>query len=734
MSIAADHSGVVPRVETEGDVNRLMLAVDGIHCAACVQRIERALTAEPDVVGARVNFTTRRLSLAWRGAPARATDFIDRLDDMGFTARPFDAGKLAAADAANDRRLMRAMAVAGFAAGNVMWLAISVWAGVFADMGPATRGLLNWVQALIALPAVVYAGMPFYSSAWHAVRSGRVNMDVPITVGVSLAAVMSLVQAIIGAEEVYFDAAISLVFLLLVGRFLDQRARGRARAAATHLLSLAVTEVTRVTADGRTEFVPIEAVRPGDHLLVAAGAKLPVDGIVYAGRSALDTSTLTGESVPATVGVGDQVFAGTINTGGALTIEAKAVGPDTVLAEIVRCMEAAEQGRARYVVLADRLAKLYVPVVHGLALITFLGWWLWPMHADWTVALLNAVAVLIITCPCALAIAVPAVQVTASGRLFKRGILLKSATALERLAEVDTIVFDKTGTLTEGRPELVDAAKVPAAALTLASGLAAASRHPLCLALRRAAGDVPALTGVVELPGDGLEATVDGRLVRLGRRDFAAPTAPEIDDGCAEMWLAGEGQAPVRLAFRDAPRTDAASVVAAVKRRGYRVALLSGDRPAAVAALADQLGITEWRAAQRPADKVAAIEALKAEGARVLMVGDGINDAPSLAAAHASMAPSAAADISRTTADVIFQGAGLDAVPATLDVSHRAQRLVVQNLVISLLYNATLVPLAVIGLVTPLIAAVAMSVSSLTVILNALRLGRAGKGTQTWTS
>lgn len=706
-----------------GDLNRLELAVDGIHCPACVQRIERALTAEPGVVNARVNFTTRRLGLAWRGAPARAEALVARLAELGFAARPFDAGRLAAADATQDRRLLRAIGVAGFAAGNVMWLAIAVWAGLFADMGAATRTLLHWVQALIALPAIAYSGMIFFASAWTALRSGRVNMDVPIAVGVVLTAAMSLVQTVIGADQAYFDAAISLVLLLLVGRYLDARARGRARTAAAHLLSLTVTEATRLAGDGRAEIVAIERVAVGDRLLVAAGGRIPVDGAVLAGRSDVDTSTLTGESVPVAVGPGEPVFAGTLNLGAALSVEARAIGRETVLAEIVRCMEAAEQGRARYVVLADRLARAYVPVVHGLALATFLGW-LGLGGAPWSVALLYAVAVLVITCPCALGIAVPAVQVAASGRLFRSGILLKTATALERLAAIDTIVFDKTGTLTEGRPELV-AGALPPALLALASGLAASSRHPLCLALRRAAPAAPARPGVIERPGDGLEAMVEGRVVRLGRRGFAAPVADEPDDGRSEMWLTVIGRGSWRLAFDDAPRADAAATVAALHRH-YRVILLSGDRPAATAALARRLGIAEWRAGQRPADKVRAIEALATQGRQVLMVGDGINDAPSLAAAHASMAPAAAADISRTAADVVFQGGALAAVPTTLRVARRAQHLVRQNLAISLAYNVTLVPLAVAGLVTPLLAAIAMSVSSLTVILNALRVGRGG--------
>jgi Cu2+-exporting ATPase len=406
-----------------------------------------------------------------------------------------------------------------------------------------------------------------------------------------------------------------------------------------------------------------------------------------------------------------------MNLGGPLKLEVTATGEDTLLAEIVRLMECAEQRRARYVVLADRVARLYAPAVHGLALATFLGWLL-IVGAPWQLALLHAVAVLIITCPCALGLAVPAVQVIASGRLLRGGILLKSATALERLAQVDTVIFDKTGTLTLGRPTLDFREPVDLTSLMLAASIAAASRHPLARALVAAAPDVPVAHGVVEVPGSGLrwgEAKLGNRAF-CGISDAAEATAPEL-------WLARPDHAPVRFPFTDEVRSDASAVVAGLRSRGLAVELLSGDRAPIVAAVAQKLGIDDWRAACTPADKTARLEAMAAAGRRVLMVGDGLNDAPALASAHVSLSPSSAVDISQNTADAIFQGDQLRPVAEVIDVAGRADRLIRQNLGLALAYNLLAVPLAVLGFVTPLIAALCMSGSSLLVVGNALRVG-----------
>lgn len=700
---------------------RLNLMVEGVHCGGCVRRIERRLQAEADVAEARLNLTTRRLVVAWEGAVARGGELVGLIEAMGYRALPFDPDRLASGEARTERELLHCMAIAGFAAANVMLLSVSVWAGHATGMGQATRDLLHWFSALIALPAIVWCGRPFFCSAARALAAGGTNMDVPISVGVTLTAAMSLHETFVGGPHAYFDAAVALLFFLLVGRYLDHRARGRARHAVERLMALGQSPVNVQSDDGTTRVLPPEQVRTGMTVLVAAGERIGVDGRVVTGRSELDTSLITGETLPARVGPGDPVFAGTLNLGGPLSLEVGATGEGTLLADIVRLMEVAEQRRGRFVAIADRVARLYTPVVHLLALGTFLGWLLLA-GAVWQHALLIAVAVLIVTCPCALGLAVPAVQVIASGRLLRQGILLKSATALERFARVDRILFDKTGTLTLGRPELVDRAALDADALRVAATLAGASHHPLARALVRAMPGVPVAAGVREVHGQGLAlATRDGE-IRLGRRGFAAEVAEDERAG-PELWLARPGHLPLRFAFEDRLRADALAVVAELRRRGFAVELLSGDRAPTVAAIADALRIAEWRAGCTPDAKCARLAELDAAGHRTLMVGDGLNDAPALAAAHASISPSSAVDISQTAADAVFQGERLAPVLELLATARRSERLVRQNFALAFVYNALAVPVAIAGLVTPLLAAIFMSASSLVVVGNALRLG-----------
>ncbi len=707
-----------PYIGCEDGRSTLHLMVDGVHCGGCVQRIERALMADPAVERARVNLTTRRLIVTWRGPADIASRLAGKVTALGHTVVPYDPEKLAGGDVAAEKQLLVAMGVAGFAAGNVMLFSISVWAGQFQGMGAATRDLLHWFTALVALPAIAFAGWPFFGSALAALRHGRTNMDVPIALAVLLAAAMSLSETIQGGAHVYFDSAIMLLFFLLVGRYLDRRARGVARSAAERLLALDSGSLTVLDPDGRARPVPHARLRAGMILLAAAGERIGADGRIAAGESEVDTSLISGETLPRQVGPGDPVFAGTLNLAVPLRIEVTAVGEGTLLAEIVRLMELAEQRRARYVVLADRVARLYAPVVHGLALATFLGWVL-SMGAAWQVALLYAIAVLIITCPCAMGLAVPAVQVIASGRLLSRGVLLKSATALERMARIDTVVFDKTGTLTDGRPSLDGPVAVDA--LHLAASLAGASRHPLARALCRALPGVPVADAVEEVAGQGLRAGD----VRLGSRRWCG--IAEGEGAGPELWLTRPDAPAVRFAFRDQLRTDAAAVVAALRGRGLEIALLSGDRRPVVAGVAQALGIERWQAGCTPADKAARLEQLAAEGRRVLMVGDGLNDAPALAGAYVSLSPSTAADVSQTVADAVFQGERLQPLLELLRVAGRADRLIKQNFSLALAYNVITIPLAIAGLVTPLVAALCMSASSLVVVGNALRL-RIGAG------
>jgi len=709
------------RLEVDGG-QCLHLMVDGLQCAACVWLIETALGRQSGVVQARLNMTTRRLTLRWNPAETDANAVVGTVTQLGYRAVPFDPDRLGGAQAKTEKELLRAMAVAGFAMGNVMLLSVSVWAGYSQGMGTATRDLMHWISALICMPAIAYALRPFARSAFGALRRGRTNMDVPITIGVLLATGMSLFETMNSGLHAYFDGAVMLLFFLLIGRYLDQRARGRARSAAEQLLGLRANAVTILREDGTSAVVTPEQVSPGTVILVATGERVPVDGRVLDGVSDLDTALITGEAVPGSVRPGDQVFAGMLNLTAPLRLTVTAVGEGTLLAEIVRLMEVAEQGRAKYVAVADRVSRLYAPVVHVAALSTFAAWTL-IVGAPWQVALMNAVAVLIITCPCALALAVPVVQVIASGRLMRQGTLLKNATALERLAVIDTVVFDKTGTLTEGRPTpQLDG--VDPEDLRLAVSLAGASRHPLARALASALPGVPVAVGVREIPGAGLEWDGADGVIRLGSRRFTGAPDDTLDAGGPELWLARPGAAPRRIVFLDAPRLDAAAVVAALKARGLDIRLLSGDRRGAVAAVAERLGIADWRAEQTPADKTAALDELAGQGRRVLMVGDGLNDAPALAAASVSMSPSTAVDVSQTTADVVFQGRMLRPIVESVEVARRSGRLVKQNFAIALLYNLCAVPLAMAGLLTPLLAALAMSSSSLIVILNALRLAR----------
>jgi P-type Cu2+ transporter len=693
----------------------LSLMVDGLHCAACVWLIESALKRQAAIVEARVNLTTRRLYLRWRGGIDGAAPLVALVRALGYRAVPYDAARVTALAGEEEARLLRALAIAGFAAGNVMLLSVAVWSGITGDMGTATRDLLHWVSALIALPAVVLGGQPFFRSAWQALKHRRTNMDVPISVGVVLTSAMSLYETIVSGPHAYFESVVMLLFFLLIGRYLDLRARGRARSAAQLLVTVAAQPAAVIDAEGKMRRISGAAVAVGDQVLVAPGERVPVDGRVVSGCSSVDKSLIDGESAPADIAAGDAVLAGMINLTAPLRLRVAATGERTFLAEIVRLMEAAEQGRARLVVLADRVARLYAPAVHGLALGTFAGWLL---VAPWQQALLNAVAVLIITCPCALGLAVPAVQVIASGRLMRRGILLKSATALERLAMVDTVVFDKTGTLTVGRLAL-DAPGVASDRLRLAAGLAAASRHPLSEALRRACPDAAAIDGVTEHRGAGLSVGC----VRLGSRSFCG-IASSAEDDQPELWLAAPGESPARFGFRDELRDDAAAVIDQLKRAGVRVILLSGDGAPVVEAIARHLGIVDWRAEQSPTEKHAALAALTAQKRKALMVGDGLNDAPALAAAFVSMSPATAVDVSQTAADVVFQGRSLKAVSETISVARRSQRLVSENIALAVIYNALAVPLAMGGLVTPPLAALAMASSSLIVLGNALRLHR----------
>lgn len=697
------------------------LVVEGVSCASCIAKIEHGLAAVPGVAAARLNFTTRRLHVA-HDATLDEAAVIAAVRRIGFAAHA-----LAEQDAGpnESRRLARALAVAGFAAMNVMLLSVSVWSG--AD--GATRTLFHWLSALIALPAVAYAGRPFFDSAWRALRAGRTNMDVPISVGVVLTCAVSLYETAIDGAHAYFDGAVMLLAFLLAGRLLDSLMRERARDSVASLLHRLPATVRVLDDDGALRDLPVALVAPGMRVLVPAGDRIGVDGVVEHGSSDIDRSIVTGESLPEPVDAGGAVLAGTFNLTSPITVRVTAAASDTVIADIARLMDAAGQHKSLYVRIADRAARLYTPAVHLLAALSFAGWVI--VGAGWHDALLIAVAVLIITCPCALGLAVPVAQVVASGALMRRGILVRDGAALEKLAGVDTVLLDKTGTVTLGELVPVDGLPVDAGQRRILLTLALATRHPHARAIAQRLEQDGVLPVIAqewrEQVGCGVELIADGVRARLGRQDWACPDAAVAGDADAvSTCFAIESGPSYRILFADALRPDAVEAVARLGQLAATVEFVSGDSPHVVGPLAEALGIAA-RARMSPADKHEAVRGLEQAGHHVLMVGDGVNDGPALKSASVGMAPSAASDVGRQAADVVFFGERLMPVPVAIVAARRTMRVVRQNFALAIGYNIVAVPLAILGYVTPLVAAVAMSGSSVLVIANALRLKGAAR-------
>lgn len=706
--------------DNEKGQHSLSLLVGGVHCAMCIQKIESCLVQQPKVSEARLNFSTGRLNIVWNGATEQANDFVSNVRSLGYTVSPYNPDAEKNSMENENRFLLMCIGVSGFAMGNIMLLSVGLWTTTVETMGFATRELLHAISGLIAIPAVIFAGRPFFNSALAVLRKGQTNMDVPISLGLILACAMSVFETIRGAEHTYFDSAVMLMFFLLIGRYMDFRARKSARSAASDLIQ-SLSGFATILEDGKPRRILIRDLREGMQILVSTGESFPADSVIETGESTIDTSLITGETLPRAVQVGDVVYAGTINQSAPLTLRVSKAAEDSLLADVVRLMEKAEQGQAKYVRLADRVSKLYTPVVHILALSAFILWWGF-LGAAWQDALMIAVTVLIVTCPCALGLAVPVVQVLASGVLMKRGVLVKSGDALERLAVIDTILFDKTGTLTVGKPQLINDATPEN--LQLAASLATHSKHPLSVALSNAyQGESLTLTDVKEVSGKGLEAQYQGQLVRLGSRSWiGVENAAQSND--LEIWLSVGGQSPVPFHFKDQLKQDARETVSRLQNHGLNVTLLSGDRQNVADVIAREVGITSVFAEQTPIDKYNQLEQIKSAGHKVLMVGDGLNDAPVLAAADVSMAPGTAIDMAQNAADIVFMGDKLSPVSYTHQIAKLTQTLVKQNFAISIIYNFIAVPAAFCGIITPMLAALAMSGSSLIVIANSFRLRR----------
>lgn len=686
--------------------------VPGIRCAGCIAKIERELPKIAGIDSARVNFSAKRVAI--RHEPTLdESDLGEALLRLGFEAQAIADNPLAS-DEREAKQLFRALAVAGFGMMNIMLLSISVWAGAEG----VTKDLFHWLSALIALPVVAYSGKPFFASALMALRYRRTNMDVPISIGVLLATGLSLYETATGGEHAYFESAVMLLFFLLCGRALDAAMRGRTRAGIGALLGRMGKSASVIGPDGSTRRLPAEQLEAGMLVLVASGEALAADGVVEEGRSTIDNAMLTGESTPEAVAEGDAVHAGAVNLSAPLRLRLTAVAEDTVLAEIARLMDEAGQSRSRYVRIADRASRAYAPLVHSLAALSFIGWMI--AGAGWHQSLVIAIAVLIITCPCAMGLAVPTAQVVASGALLKRGLLVKDGSALERLAECDIALFDKTGTLTLGTPR-ADISMLDEYQRAVALALAQTSRHPLSRglaeALRNAETEPADVVDVREIEGQGLIGNWGKMPVALER--------PEDAGGQLAVTLTIGGHSTL-LTFDDPLRPDAHETIETLDALDMEAQILSGDRSGAVGEIARKLALFA-QAGASPQVKLATLENLKARGRKPLMIGDGLNDGPALAAAHASIAPGSASDLSQQAADAVFIGEKLMPVALAIRVARRTMRVVRQNFTFAIGYNMLAVPLAILGFVTPLIAAIAMSVSSMIVVANSLRLSGAAR-------
>ena len=683
-------------------------AVPTMRCAGCIAKIERGLGELPGVVTARVNFSTKQVAVSH--TPELTEDKLkNAIAELGFEAQILADNPLSE-DRGDTRRLLRALAVAGFGMMNIMLLSVSVWSGAVG----VTKDLFHWLSALIAIPVIAYSGRPFFASAAMALRYLRTNMDVPISIGILLATGLSLYETATSGPHAYFDGVVMLIFFLLSGRVLDGMMRDRAREGISALLRQTAPGAMVMQPDGTAAWTKATDILPDMVMQVAAGENLAADGVIIEGSSGFDFSMLTGESDPRLRQKGDDVLAGTTNLTAPVRVQVTAAGQDTSISDIARLMDEAGQHRSFHVRVADRAARYYAPAVHCLALLAFIGWML--AGVGWHQSLLIAVAVLIITCPCALGLAVPAAQVVASGALMRKGVLVKDGSALERLAEADRVILDKTGTVTMGQPVPDNLDQLSGDQKAVALALAQSSRHPVSKAICKAltAGNMaPAdVHGLTETAGEGMSAIWNNEPVSLGR--------PEKGSGSLATQLV-IGKKATRITLTDTIRPDANAAIRELGELGLPASLLSGDSLEAVGPVARELGIIA-QAGARPADKVDTIRRLGKQGHKVLMVGDGLNDGPALAAAHISIAPGSASDVGQQAADAVFTSDSLMPVALSVKVARRTMQTVRQNFVLAIGYNILAVPLALAGLVTPLIAAIAMSTSSLIVVGNALRL------------
>ncbi|MGB2972557.1 MAG: heavy metal translocating P-type ATPase [Candidatus Competibacter sp.] len=717
-------------VESE-HVRDAALMMEGIVCAACVWLNERHVSRLPGVLEFRVNYSTHRASVRWDERQIRLSEILAAISAIGYLAHPFDPRRQEALLKRERTAALRRLAVAGLGSMQVMMLAVGLYAGDYQGMEDWIRAFLRWVCLILAVPVVAYSAQPFYQSAWRDLRRWQLGMDVPVSLAIVTAFAASVWYTWRGGGEVYYDSVTMFVFFLLAGRFLEMSARHKAGQISEALVRMLPACATRLDAAGGEQVVPIAELTPGDRVLVRPGETIPADGRVVEGASKVDESLLTGESLPLPRGVGETLIGGAVNVESPLVMQVEKIGSDTVLSAIVRLLDRAQAEKPRLAMLADRIAGWFVAVLLVVAGAVLLAWW---ASSDFDTAFRITLAVLVVTCPCALSLATPTAIVAATGALTRLGLLTTRGHALESLARADQIIFDKTGPLTYGRPRLVAVEPVGGLAaercLALAAALERGSEHPVGRALVEAAGSaVPNATELKNTPGSGVAGWIEGRRYRVGRSDFVTgsktePSLERRDFDASGTWVAlgDESGLLAWLHLADRLRPGAADAVAALQRRGLAVELLSGDRPEAVAHIARAVGITAAKGRMSPQDKLERLRHLQKQGRIVAMIGDGVNDAPVLAAAQVSLAMGGGTQLAHATADMILLSERLEHLVSGVDTARKTLTVMRENFAWAIGYNLIALPLAAGGWLTPWMSALGMSFSSLLVVVNALRL------------
>lgn len=718
-------------LETAEHLKQASLILEGITCAACIWLNERHLKQIPGVHEVSVNYASHRARISWDESQVKLSAILAEIRKLGYHAHPFNAQQLEERRQERRKGDIRRLAVAGISSGQVMMLAVALYAGAVQGMEYATEQLLRWFSLLLTAPTILYSALPFYQSAWRAFTHRQVNMDTPITLGVLAGFFGSVWATIAGEGVVYYDTITMLVFFLLGARFLERNAREKSVEAAENLLRLVPAMAARVSGEQQHELVPVHELSIGELILAKPGETIAVDGVVVEGASNADESLLTGESRPLPKSPGDRVYAGSINYESPLLIRVSGVGEQTVLAGIARLLDRAQAQKPRLAQMADRLASWFTYIL--LALVAAVGWYWWRIDPPKAFEIM--LAVLVISCPCALSLAAPAAFAAAGSHLVKRGVLLTRGHALETLARATHFVFDKTGTLTLGKPVLLRTLAIGGNSaeeyLLLAASLEQASEHPLAQSFLQATEgrSLPVVSNSGNLPGKGVTGIIDGQRFFLGNAgsnpDLSAQfrlDAHDIPPGATLVWLSNSEQVLAAFVLADTLRPQAVEMISQLRQRGLRVSILSGDSAEAVAHHAQVLGVDDWQANLGPEQKLAALQKLQQGGEVVAMVGDGINDAPVLAGAQVSIAMGSGTQMARTSGDIVLLTENLLEIEHAVTTSRFGMNVIKQNFGWALGYNLLAIPFAATGFISPWLAALGMSVSSLVVVLNALRL------------